>query len=214
MANDIWTIFLKMYEIKNTSTTLYLKKKILSINMEENESLSSFVSRIKEVKDELIDIVENVSNGDLVMITMNDMMEDYQMFIMGLNAREKPHSFEEITKILLQEEERRLSLKPQNLDLALRMKFKPKGKAMADYKKGSVSRKRTPQGMASHKRDFSPKCFYCGKRGHIAKFFHKKKVDEERYKQKRHVDHLADADENQDVRLFIGETALATEEDE
>jgi len=36
--------------------------------------------------------------------------------------------------------------------------------------------------------------FYCGKIGHIAKFFHKKKVDEERYKHKRHAGHLADAD--------------------
>jgi len=54
--NDIWTILKEMYEIKNTSRTLHLRKNILSIKIEENESISSFISRIKEVKDKLTDI--------------------------------------------------------------------------------------------------------------------------------------------------------------
>jgi len=159
-----------------------------------------------------------VENDDLVTITMNGMTDDYQMFITGLNARENPPSFEDLTGILLQEEERRLPLKPQNPDLALMKKFKPKGKVVVDHRRGSTSRKRTPQGMTSHKHDSAPKCFYCGKIGHIAKFFHKKKADGERHKQRRCAGHLAnaDADQNQDVRLFMAEaeTALAIEEDE
>lgn len=71
--------------------------------MEENESVSSFLSRIKEVKDKLSDIGQTVANDDLVTITMNGMTDDYQMFITGLNAREKPPSFEELTGILLRE---------------------------------------------------------------------------------------------------------------
>ena len=76
-TNDIWTILKEMYEIKNTSRTLYFRKKILSIKMEENESVSSFISRIKEVKDKLTDIGYTVANDDLVTITMNGMMDDY-----------------------------------------------------------------------------------------------------------------------------------------
>jgi len=56
-----------------------------------------------------------------------------------LNAREKPPGFEEIIGILLQEEERKLSLKPQNPDLALMTKFKPKGKVVANHRKGNAS---------------------------------------------------------------------------
>jgi hypothetical protein len=41
------------------------------------------------------------------------------MFITGLAAREKPRTFEELTGILLQEEERRGNLKSQSKDLAL-----------------------------------------------------------------------------------------------
>lgn len=53
-----------------------------------------------------------MANDDLLMITMNGRTYDYHMFITGLNAREKPPGFEKITGVLLQEEERRLSLKP------------------------------------------------------------------------------------------------------
>lgn len=61
-------------------------------------------------------------------------------------------------------------------------KFKPKGKVVSGHREGNVSRKRAPQGMTLHEHDSSPKYLYCGKIGHIAKFFHKKKADGERYK--------------------------------
>ena len=58
------------------------------------------------------------------------MLEDYQMFITGLAAREKPPTFEDLTGILQQEEERRGNLKPQNSELALWSKKRPsKGKS-------------------------------------------------------------------------------------
>jgi len=53
--------------------------------------------------------------------------------------------------------------------------------------------KKTPQGMTSHKHDTTPKCFYCGKIGHITEFCHKKKADGERYKKRKHAGHLVDA---------------------
>jgi hypothetical protein len=64
------------------------------------------------VKDRLVNIGEIVSNTDLVTITLNGMLEYYHMFITCLPAREKPPMFEELTGILLQEEERHKNLKP------------------------------------------------------------------------------------------------------
>ena len=125
-ANEIWTTLKDMYEIKNTNRTLFLRKKILSIKMEENESVSSFLSRIKEVKHKLSDIGQTVENDDLATITMNGMTDDYQMFITGLNAREKPPSFEELIGISLHEEERRSYLKPQDPDHAFDNKVQVK----------------------------------------------------------------------------------------
>jgi hypothetical protein len=107
-----WTTLKALYETSNTNRILFLKTKLLGIKMDGNESVSSFLGRIKEVKDKLVNIGETVSNTDLVTITLNGMLEDYHMFITGLAAREKPPTFEELTGILLQEEERHGNLKP------------------------------------------------------------------------------------------------------
>ena len=81
------------------------------------------------MKDKLGDIGEKVSNTDLITISLNGMLEDYQNFITFLGVREKALTFEELACILLQEEERHTNLKPQNLDLALwTNKRIPKGK--------------------------------------------------------------------------------------
>ena len=119
-----------LYEIRNTNRLLFLKKKILSIKMEENETIASFISLNKDLKNKLADISEIVANADLVTITMNGMSDDYQIFITRISVREKIPKFEELTGILMQEEERRLTLKPQSAELALMEKkkfFKEKG---------------------------------------------------------------------------------------
>ena len=90
--------------------------------MEENEFATGFISRVKDLKDRLGDIIEKVSDSDLVMITLNGMTDEYQVFISRLSAREKAPAFEELTGILLQEEERRQNLKSKSNDLALMAK--------------------------------------------------------------------------------------------
>lgn len=158
--------------------------------MDGNESISSFLGRIKEVKDKLVNIGETVSNTDLVIITLNGMLEDYHMFITGLAAREKPPTFEELTGILLQEEERRRNLKNQSKYLALwsnnrsaRGRSGVRGRGGSSWQRGgswqrgsSSQRRQSPnQGMQSDRNE-SKSCFYCGRPGHMVKGYHKKKV--------------------------------------
>jgi len=139
---------------KKTNHVLFLKSKILSIRMEENEYVVAFISWIKELRDNLRDIGEQVSNIDLVTITLNDMTKVYQMFIIGLATREKSPTFEELTGILTQEEERHKNLKPQNADLALMAKKKfLKGKPVGEHKSSDPSQTKPFQGMSSSKND-------------------------------------------------------------
>jgi len=68
--------------------------------------------------------------------------------------------------------------------------------------------------MSSNISDLGPKCFYCGRVGHIAKNFHKKKFDKGRHKHKKHARHCADEDQNQNLRLFVSDFAFFVEDDE
>ena len=56
--------------------------------MEVNESVSEFLSRVKELRDKLADVGELVSSNDLVRLTLNEMVSDCQVFITSLVARE------------------------------------------------------------------------------------------------------------------------------
>ena len=66
-----------LYEIRNTNRLLLLKRKILPIKMEENETISSFISQIKYLKNKLVDISEIEAHAALVTITMNGMTDNY-----------------------------------------------------------------------------------------------------------------------------------------
>jgi hypothetical protein len=92
-SKETWTTLKDLYESKNTNWILSLKSKLLYVKMEVNESVSDFISRIKDTRDKLGNIGEKVSNIDLVTITLNGMLEEYQMFITGLATREKAPTF-------------------------------------------------------------------------------------------------------------------------
>ena len=76
-APKIWKTLKDLYEVKNTNRLLFLKIKILSIKIEENETIVAFISWIKELKRKLGDIGEVVPDTDLVTITMNGMTVEY-----------------------------------------------------------------------------------------------------------------------------------------
>jgi len=69
--------------------------------MEANESIRNFISCVKELSEKLGDIGEKVSNTDLVTITFNGLVQDYQICVSSLSARGKPLTFDELTGILL-----------------------------------------------------------------------------------------------------------------
>ena len=130
-------------------------------------------------------------------------------------SREKFPTFEELTCIFLQEEERCTNLKPQNSDLELWTKKRfPKGKLGEGGRGGnSFQRKSFPkldQGMPSIRNE--PKCFYCGRIGHLSRECYKKKNDETRHKNRKHPTHFAEENPNfdsKDLRLFVSNVALS-----
>ena len=101
-----WDTLKGLYETTNANRILFLKTKLLSIKMDANESISNFVSRIKDFSDKLGDIGEKVSSTDLVTVALKGLVPDYKVFISALSARPTPPTFEELAGILLQEEER------------------------------------------------------------------------------------------------------------
>lgn len=79
-SKETWDTLKGLYETTNTNRILFLKTKLLSLKMEANESISNFISRVKDLSDKLGDIGEKVCNTDLVTIILNGLVQDYQIF--------------------------------------------------------------------------------------------------------------------------------------
>ena len=103
-STKIWTTLKNLYQTQNTNHILSLNGKLFSMGMEDTESDVGLIPRVKYLKDRLGDIGEKVSDSDLVTITLNRMMDEYQMFITGFSAWDYAPAFEELTGISFQEE--------------------------------------------------------------------------------------------------------------
>ena len=142
--------------------------------MEAHENITTYISRIKDLSDQLGAIGEKVSNSDLVTITLKGLIKDYQVFISSLASRAKPPTFTELTGILLQEEERvntfELDDWYSNLALVAKGKQPYTGKPWERSKGGKFQAKQ--KGIAPSKFESNAKknddYFYCGKTGHHA----------------------------------------------
>jgi hypothetical protein len=115
MSQETWEVFQGLYDMINTNWMLFFKRKLLLIKMEENENISK-----------LNDIGEKLSNIDLVAITLNGMLDEYQIFITNIATKEKDSSFDYLTGIILEEKERRKNLNSRfwSSDLVLMAKAK------------------------------------------------------------------------------------------
>ena len=64
---DTWEKLKGLYETYDSNRILFLKTKLLSIKMDVNETMNTYLSRIKYFRDNLGDIGEEVSSIDLVL---------------------------------------------------------------------------------------------------------------------------------------------------
>ena len=73
------------------SDFFFMKTKLLSIKMEANESVSKFISHIKDMSDKLGDICEKLHNIDLVTITLKGLVKYYKFFISSCSNTTTPY---------------------------------------------------------------------------------------------------------------------------
>ena len=84
------------------------------------------VSCIKDLCDQLSAIGDTVSKTDMVTITLKGLIRDYHVLISNLGGGAVPPTFNELTGILLQEEERMkvFEMDSQSSEVALMAKWK------------------------------------------------------------------------------------------
>jgi hypothetical protein len=136
--------------------------------MGKGGSVSFYLTKLRQVKDELVVVGETVDGTELVRIALNGFSKSRDVFVRGIVSREHTPDWDWLWDDFMQEELRLASLsgnnnhqkgeKEENIALA--------GKGKAKTKKGSGSGQ-TSKGEKKHDMR-KVKCFACHKLGHYA----------------------------------------------
>jgi hypothetical protein len=171
-AFEMWDSLCKLYQSPNQNRKMVLQEKLRSIQMLKSESVTSYLGRFTQTRDELAAVGEIVDPMVLVRTTLNDFSKPWGSFVRGIVAREAMPSWERLWDDFVQEELRCSSgssgqqhIAEGEEDLALWTKGKKKVDKGA--RQGPKMGAKPQESGSGKKRDMSKvKCFACKKMGH------------------------------------------------
>ncbi len=155
---EAWAKLCNIHEAKSLANILFLRRKFFTIKMEEEDDMLAHINKVKALADQLNGADVTISDGDIVMTLLESLPPSYEYLIVAMESRPISElTLDYVTSRLLHELSRRKENESRGDSAALIAKQSKNGGG------GSSSDK---------------VCFYCGKKGHIAKYCFKRKNNE------------------------------------
>jgi hypothetical protein len=198
-AFEMWASLCKLYESSNENRKMVLHDRLRGIHMLEDESVTSFLGRYTQIRDELAAVGEVVNPNSLVRQAMNSFTKPWGPFVRGIVAREVMPTWERMWDDFVQEEirlaaeasgqqQQQQQSVPGVEDLALWTKGKKKtGRGGRQGPKfGAPPQGGESSNSSGQRRDMSTvRCFACGEMGHYAGQCPKKKKKQQMCQQRQ-----------------------------
>ncbi|MCO5603674.1 hypothetical protein L7F22_057825 [Adiantum nelumboides] len=105
-AKEAWDILARKFEGKSIIKVMHLKSKLNEATKSSSESVHEYLLKLRNIQDELAAIGEEVSDADMIQFILKGIKKEYRHFVTSLAVRESFPSLEDLTSLLLQEEER------------------------------------------------------------------------------------------------------------
>jgi hypothetical protein len=153
-TKEMWDTLKNLFEAKNENQKMALKAKLHDTKMGKEESVSSYLTRVAQVKDEMVVVGEVISDSELVRIALKGFTKEWEVFVKCVVGCEHLPDWSRLWNDFTQEEiQEGYQSSGQNIDgaddnVALIAKSKKKG---------------------SFGRDLSKvRCYCCNQLGHLA----------------------------------------------
>ncbi|MCO5567224.1 hypothetical protein L7F22_020913 [Adiantum nelumboides] len=105
-AKEAWDILARRFEDKSIIKVMHLKSKLNEATKSSSESVHEYSLKLRNIQDELAAMGEEVSDADMIQSILKGIKKEYKHFVTSLAVRESFPSLEDLTSLLLQEEER------------------------------------------------------------------------------------------------------------
>ncbi|KAI5070918.1 hypothetical protein GOP47_0013169 [Adiantum capillus-veneris] len=104
-SEDAWNTLQAMFGERNAARIEFLKKQLDKIQMDEGDDIVEHLTKIRDLKEQLLSIDEVIPEKDLVSKTLNSLPPSYLTFqtslTLSLRANPDPLHFEELVALLL-----------------------------------------------------------------------------------------------------------------
>eukprot|EP00249_Psilotum_nudum_P025147 c29390_g1_i1 orf=407-4477(+) len=172
-AAEAWRILADLYESTNVTRVLNLHSELYNLKLNNGESVSDFILKMKCVVDKLAEVSKPVESVMLSSLLLNKLPSSYASFVTTICSTRKDEqpSFAELSTLLLAEELRQKA-RIDDGETAFPASHKPKPK----YNKGkgkAFTPKPAPQPEERRQNTFV--CSFCRKPGHLAAYCYARK---------------------------------------
>jgi hypothetical protein len=87
-TQEMWDALKNLFEAKNENRKMALKAKMHDTKMGREESVSSYLTWVAQVKDELATVGEVIADSELVKISLNGFTKEWEVFMKCVVGRE------------------------------------------------------------------------------------------------------------------------------
>ena len=160
-AKALWDSLAGMFNQKNKTRRLALRRQLMSMKKSPAESLSKFFARAMKLRDELIGADQEISEDEVVCAVLAGLPHQYEVSITILQHSDKELTINDCLSALLPVEHKLLS-KEEEVPVAYHAGFSlPRRGGAGGYKGGRDTRV----------------CHYCHEAGHIMPNCHARKAE-------------------------------------
>jgi hypothetical protein len=105
-SKKMYDALTNLFSIRNIGQVMSLKNELRDMKMNNDNSITSYFVRISQIRDQLQDIGETISEKELVNIVLNGLPKTWDAFAASMNTRKEYLTFEELWTCCAQEESR------------------------------------------------------------------------------------------------------------
>jgi hypothetical protein len=158
-TKEMWDALIKLYQSENQNQKMALRDKVHATKMERGEGVTSYLTRLTQVRDELVTVGDIIPEEELVRISLNGFGKKWDVFVKCVLGREKMPTWERLWDDFTQEEIREGSQHGEKKNKSkdednLALEEKGKGKSKKSLAEGTSSRQSNKKKFDTNKVKF------------------------------------------------------------
>jgi hypothetical protein len=100
----MWDALTKLYQSDNQNRKMALRDKLHSTKMSQGENVTSYLTKLRQIKDELAAVGDIIPESELVRIALNGFGKQWDVFVKCVVDRETFPTWERLWDDFIQEE--------------------------------------------------------------------------------------------------------------